>query len=197
MKRYADAKETVPPPCTILGVELRPFCLGHHLLFKSLGLPFAGDDDAGFTYDEMMLGIAVCGLSYEETVAAIHNGTWPNTIARWRKAAAGPWWKRRELDLEGAAFMFREYLADGYRMPPLWRRPGDKGITMSAPWESLLKCRLVSAGFTESEALNGYMPGRWYDYFTVAELQASERCEDLKSWKKVFFTSDDAERLSE
>ena len=194
MKRFADARETVPAPQVIACVEMKPFCLGHHLLFKLLNLPFAGNADADFGANDLVLGIAICGNSYEETLAAIHHGDWPDIIARWRKRAGGPWWNPRFLDMNAEEVKFREYLADGYRMPPMWRHEG-QSIEMSAPWENLLKVRLVMAGFSESEVLNGYLPGRWYDYFSAIEIQEAASCTNHKYWRKIFFTQKDAELI--
>lgn len=194
MRRYADARETVPQPSVVAGVLLRPFCLGHHLLFKSLGLPFAGNPDADCGPEDLMLGIAVCGMRYQDTVDAIHGGTWGEVIERWRKSVAGPWYKPKQLDMVEVERLFREHLRDGYTIPPLWSHDDGK-IVMSAPWELLLKVRLVSSGFSEDEVLNGYLPGRWYEYFAALELAASAKCEDPKQWRKLFFTRDDAERM--
>jgi len=193
--RFADAKDIVPPPRVIAGTELRPFCLGHHLLFKALGLPFAGNHEADAGPEDIFVGIAVCGLSYDETLSAIHRGTWPDTLARWRKRVSGPWWNPRLLDYDEIEAQFREHLADGYSMPPTWRYDGKNGLELTTPWELLLKSRLVQAGYSEAEVINGYLPARWYDYFADIEIKAADTCADLKMWRKVFVTQKDAEAL--
>ena len=192
--RYADARETMPQPRVVAGVSLRPFCLGHHLHFKALGLPFHGNPAADCGREDLVLGIAVCGLSYEATTDAIANDQLAGIVEGWRKQVQGPWWNPRMIDWSGVEASFREHLIDGYRMPPIWKRDGT-GITLSAPWEVLIKTRLLSVGLSESEILNGYLPARWYEYFAAVEISASERCEDVKQWRKLFFTQEDAEQL--
>jgi hypothetical protein len=196
MPRVATAAATVPEPCQIAGTPLRPFCLGHHLLFKRMEFPFAGNATAAATLEDIILGIAICAASYEDTLEAFLCGDWENIVRRWQKRVAGPIWKRRRIDWEDSTALFRAYLADGYQRPPVFQHiPKGGTVTISAPWEELLKCRLVSAGFPETEVLNGYLPCRWYDYFTVMELEQAKTCSDSKNWKKVFFTEADAEEI--
>jgi hypothetical protein len=184
----------MPPPRTVAGVVLRPFCLGHHLHFKALGLPFAGNADADCGREDLIAGIAVCGMTSEGCAEAIRTDTLADVIDKWRKAVRGPWYAPRFLDWDEVEASFREYLAAGYDMPPMWNHLG-AGVSLSAPWEVLLKVRLTSAGFTESEVLNGYLPARWYEYFALLELEAVGRCPDQKQWKKMFFTKEDAEKM--
>jgi hypothetical protein len=193
--RFANADAAIPQPKVVAGVLLHPFCLGHHLLLKHLGLPFAGNPEADCGPDDVVVGIAICGLTYGEGIMAVHHGELPDIIARWRKRAGGPWWKPVAINMDESEEKFREYLRDGYQMPPVWRHEG-AGIDMTAPWEYLLKCRLVSAGFSEDEVLSGYLPSRWYDYFTVSELIAAEKCDDPKKWRRLFFNKEHAEALN-
>lgn len=194
MSRHADARETIPLPRVLAGVVLRPFCLGHHLQFKALGLPFAGNGEVDCGIEDIIAGIAICGLTAEGGAEAIRNGELPGIIDRWRKAMRGPWYAPRFVDWDEVEASFREHLADGYRMPPVWNHAG-AGVSLSAPWEVLLKVRLMSAGLSEVEVLNGYLPCRWYEYFTAMEVESVDRCPDAKQWRKTFFTKEDAERM--
>lgn len=204
MSRVATSADTVPEPCRIAGTWLRPFCLGHHLLFKRLALPYADAPNAVGEQDELILAIAVCaGTSCEWTLNRLLDGVWEWEVAQWTKRMRGPWYRRREMNWNEAASLFAAYLKDGYAQPPLWTHP-TKGnsISLSTPWEVLLKTRLVQAGYEETDVLNGYLPGRWYDYFAVAEMRQlenhmrqSER--GLKPiWRRVFYTPKDKEQLS-
>jgi hypothetical protein len=42
-----------------------------------------------------------------------------------------------------------------------------------------------------SEVMNGYLPERWYDYFTVLELSQADGTPE-KDWKRIFYTQSDA-----
>lgn len=198
MSLYAQAAATVPEPCRVFGTVLRPFCLGHHLLFKRMELPFAGKPTADSTSDELLIGIAICGQRYDESLEQMLNGTWQEIFSRWTEDLYGSGFFTRKLtkvELQDGELLFRAYLEDGYQVPPVWRDDFKGGIEMSAPWESLLKNRLVAAGYSEDEALSGYLPGRWYDYYTMAEIKGAAACRDPKTWKKMFYTKDDYEAM--
>ena len=186
MKRFASIIETVPVPCRIFGTALRPFCLGHHLLFTRLGLPFADNPAADSTTEQLMQAIAICaGESYEKTLAALLDGTWVKVYENWLK-------KIRKLPPEkNAVATFRNHLEAGYRSAPVWVHVSKSEIKLSSPWETLLKCKLVGSGFSISDVMNGYLPDRWYDYYTTIEIRQSETAAE-KDWKKIFFTLADA-----
>ncbi len=200
MTRFATAADIVPEPCAVAGVVLRPFCLGHHLLFLRLGLPFAGGIDVDYGFEETLLGIAICGgESYETTLEELHLGTWPDTLARWRKKLLKRrlFLPRHTLDPLVIDTDFREYLKRGYQLPPLWHYPESaSAITITSPWETLLIARLVSAGLSRSEVINGYLPAMWYHYYTVGELSAADNCTQPEKWRRVFVTCDDVRRLN-
>lgn len=198
--RFATVADFIPDQHVVAGTVLKPFCLGHHLLFVKLGLPFAGRYDAPAEFWEIIFGVAVCANSYSDTLDSLYAGKWADEIKRWRRKALGSpltqLFRRprfSECDVETS---FREYLRTGYEMPPLWRR-GSGGASLSAPWESLLQVRLSSCGFTESQILEGYLPRLWYHYFCAIESAALDRCdsEGIKHWKPIFFTESDAARM--
>jgi hypothetical protein len=192
MSRFASSAATVPEPCKVLGTTLRPFCLGHHLLFKRLNLPFCGNALTNATEDQMLIGIAICGQRYEEGLEQLHSGDWKKTFSTWLARV------RRVTDAEklkeGFA-LFRAYLQDGYAPIPVWKHMTAKGVQLSGPWEVTLKNALVMGGYSESEVLNGYLPGRWYDYYSQSELINARNCHDPAKWKKVFYTEQDENLL--
>ena len=42
---------------------MRPFSLGHHLLLRALGMPYAGNPDADCGPDDIVVGLVICGMS--------------------------------------------------------------------------------------------------------------------------------------
>lgn len=198
MSRYAQAAATVPEPCFVLGTPLRPFCLGFHLLFKRQGNPFCGSPSATVTDEEFIVAVALCGQTYDETLEQFLTGRWQREFKQWRGQLTGGVFRRRRLTkavLDEGKMLFRAYLSDGYSKPPVWKNLVAGGLTISTPWELTLKNRLVMAGYSELEVLNGYLPGRWYDYYAVSELNAAANCVDEKKWRRVFYTQEDHERF--
>lgn len=192
MSRVATALATVPQPCLVLGTALRPFCLGHHLLFRRLQLPFVDDAKAEASPHELLSSIAICAGDYETNLAGFLDGKWASMFCRWQRRVFGPWYARRRVNLGMAEKVFREYLALGYARPPVMEYTSPGGVTLTAPWEELLKCRLVMAGFSEHEVLNGYLPMRWYDLLTIQEITQAENLTDPKHFKPVFYAGNQA-----
>lgn len=175
---------------------LRPFCLGHHLLFKRLALPFTEAPIAASGIDNIMVGALICsGQSYEWTRDLFLSGKWSLFVDRLSRGLCGPWYARKKVDLRESEDLFRAYLTDGYSRPPLNHYESRNGVQLTAPWEVLLKCRLVQAGFSESEVLNGYLPARWYDFFTLKELRQLDLCSDPSRWRRTFFTQAEYQQM--
>lgn len=190
MSRCANAADCVPSPVFIAGTQLQPFCLGHHMLFKKYGLPFAGCPEADCDPSEILIGAFICARKYQETLTDLLSGELAVTQKKWLKRVS-----RIAPDMAQAEVAFRKHLTDGYRLPPLYHRPNTGGVKLSAPWEVLLKVRLMANGYTEDEVVNGYLPSRWYEYFAAIEISASESCTDAKNWRGMFFTPEDAQKL--
>ena len=186
-RRFASVIDCVPEPCMVLGTPLRPFSLGHHLLFKKMGIDPFGE---AFETAEFLVAVFICAHRYDDSLSSFLNGEWNAQFSRWQKQAA-----KRVEEYANARCHFLDYLIKGYAKPPVWTYPAAGGIEFSAPWEELLKCRLVNAGFSESEIFNGYLPAIFYDYYTVLELNQAAQLTDAKNWKRVFFTEADAKKM--
>jgi hypothetical protein len=187
MNRFASIIETVPQPCRIFGTALRPFSLGHHLLFLRLKLPYANRPAAQPHQTQLLQAVFVCAHDYEENLEGQLSGEWAPAFDKWLATV-----RKMRFSYAEAREVFQKHLEDGYRLPPVWRHIHKESINLSAPWEQLLKCRLISAGFAITDIMNGFLPERWYDYYTVAELRQLETCPDPAKWKNIFYTVDDA-----
>lgn len=161
-------------------------------MFVRCALPFADNPNADCNADQLLLAVFACAHTYEEGVEGQVSGEWATSYERWIAKV-----QKTRPDMKAALATFRAHLADGYRMAPVWRHISSQCITMSAPWEEILKCRLVRAGFSLSDVMNGYLPERWYDYFAVCEIDAFLACEDTSRWKPTFYTVEDALRDEE
>ena len=95
------------------------------------------------------------------------------------------------LDVEAH---FRDYLREGYAVAPV-RSYASAGIQLTAPWETMLKVRLCMAGFSEEEVLTGFLPARWYDYFSAIEWHSANTCDRPDLWRRVFFTKEEAQAM--
>lgn len=133
-----------------------------------------------------MQAIFVCAHSYEENLEGQLDGTWAASCEAWMRRV-----QDTKPDYLDAGKLFQSHLIAGYQIAPVWRHVNKSQVSLSAPWEQLVKCRLIAAGFALSDILNGYLPGVWYDYFTAMELRQAETTSE-KDWKPVFYTFQDA-----
>src|SRR5208283_684788 len=104
--RFACAADAEPEPSHVLGTALRPFCLGHHLWFGRLKLPFTEDPGADADEGQLLTAIAVCSQSYEDTAALTQEGRWQREFDGWLAQLRGPWWKRHKPNLGEAERVF-------------------------------------------------------------------------------------------
>jgi hypothetical protein len=211
MSRSATSLDLIPEPCRVLGTSLKPFSLGHHLLLSKAESMFAdfrynlNNDEQkeaamAFAFKateyDLALAVFICAAPYSETYAEIMDDKWVKSFKSWIKKLKPRWYQKNRFDYKTEIAKFTEYIATGYMRPPVWSYDAAGGVQISSTWEELLKCRLVGNGFSESEILEKYLPAAWYDYFTVLEIKQAQECADANKWRKVFYTSEDAEKLS-
>lgn len=194
MGLHATPKDLLPDAHCVLGTMLRPFSLGHHLLLTRLDLAFAGDPAARPDPEEFSLAVFLCAAASAEMEACYLAGNLATEHARWTRRLRRHWWQRSRFDAETERAKFKTYLADGYRRPPVMRELTSL-IKFSAPWETLLLCRLAAHGFPPAEARELYLPAAWYCYHTCRELQQADRLDDPARWRQVFYTRELAEQL--
>lgn len=196
MSRTATPRDLIPETHCVLGTLLRPFSLGHHLLFDCIASPFLGAPTAAVSPEDLAIAVFICGAPYSQTAAALLRGDWSSEFSRWTARLRPRWWQPTRFIHEVESAKFSAYLTDGYRRPPVWRHQLGAGIAFSAPWECLLQCRLVSGGFALGDVLEMYLPAVWYHYHTLSEIAQADNCADAAKWRKTFYTADDEARLN-
>ncbi len=195
MSPFATATDLLPEASATLGTLLRPFSLGHHLLLLKVGSPFANNPEADATPDQLAIAVAICAVPPSETIAAMLAGEWESRITEWLKQLRPRWWQRTRFSHVVEAEKFESYLTSGYSRPPVWRHDTGNAAALTAPWEQLLKCRLVAAGFDAAAVMEQFLPAAWYDYWTVVEMEQVANCTSTAKWRKIFYTEDDHARL--
>ncbi len=174
----------VPTPHVCLGLKLRPFCLGHRLLLERIGSPFVASVEASATVPDLLIAVALCSQTFEDGEQFLADSNSTCQISKWeRKISRRYWFFPRKVDFGIAVSIFRDYLEAGLQQPKIWIHEGRR-IETGAPWQQRLKLGLMAIGFSESEALNKYLPLAWHDYLTDREFE-------MKT--KLFYTDEDAE----
>lgn len=190
MSRTATPRDLIPETHSVLGTLLRPFSLGHHLLFDRIGLPFAGDPTAEASPEDLALAVFLCAAPYRATSESMLRGEWEDEFRTWTGKLRPRFYQRTRFIHEAESESFSRYLVDGYRKPPVWRH-GTSGITFSSPWECLISCRLVCGGFQMPEVMELYLPAAWYFYHTLSEIGMADNLTDVAKWRPTFYTAED------
>jgi len=149
----------------VLGVRLRPHCLGHELLLQKLGSPFAADSPEGA---EPGLGDLVLALG----VSARHPCDAARWLATWRARLwmrwMGWWWRRwPDLFIHQQCLVFQRRVNQAWAAPRV--EPGG-GEPMGSPLLALVRSVLMGAlGKTEREALGTPLSLAWWEYLVAME----------------------------
>lgn len=192
MSRYATPRDLIPEAHCVLGTMLRPFSLGHHLLFARTSSPFEGNEAVVAPPEDLALAVFICAAPYSQTQEAILRGDWESEHRLWTQKLKPRFWQRTPFKHEVEMQKFTAYLKDGYRRAPVQRHQLANGVEFTSPWECLMLARLMQGGFSERTALELYMPAAWYHYHTISEIRQADNITNVASWRKTFWTEKDA-----
>lgn len=145
-------RAALPDPVTVLGLRLRPFCIGHAILLQRLGNPFWASGQA--TADDLAVAAMICSRTYEDGLAMLTEG--PGFLMRCRLAGV-----RALLRVSPQRFQIRVALMASYVRdansagPDVWEDDTEdpRRTTGMQPLVSMHLAAMRS-GLTSSEALN-------------------------------------------
>lgn len=179
---YAAA--AYPDTWQVLGIQLRPFSLGHYLKLRRLGCAFVEEDSAIAGLGDLLLGVLVCGMtSHPDPDQDEFWQWWRQPINRWQRwfpkllGTLTPaekfllrWGRRcRGVDLEARAKQFNEYIRNNIVEPDYWRER-ESGRASGAHWSHAVIATLVSkCGYTQLEAYNVPLAKALADFFKWLE----------------------------
>jgi hypothetical protein len=136
----------VPDIHTVLGLRLRPFSLGHKILFSRLGLPFfTGHRDA--TNADLITAVMICASRFDDARQFIIEG-------KETSKACAKWMKRiRMADFNEAFTVFMRYLDEGMTSYYFDTVPG--GRSSGVPSDHSIMLRLMEKlHLTQSDVLD-------------------------------------------
>ena len=175
MTRYAKFESAqTPAPYRVLGLRLRPLCMGHLLLMDRLGLP--ANAELLIPDSQLLLALIVCGSTYEDGCELLSSPRALRVeIARWkRKVSRRFWFLPRRLDFEEARQIFSKYLEEGSLLPKFRIYEDGPPMKLGAPGLLLLKVRLMEF-MSESEALNKHLPLAYLEVFARSEIERGKK----------------------
>lgn len=157
-------KHLFPPRTQVLGVQLRPFSLGHFLTLQCIGSPFVVGGD--FKPLELIRAVYVCTLTFAQCLEFVdtqdeHAGA----FAKWIQTL-GP------IDAVAKTEIFIRYLEEGQKIPnyEIQEREGEVFDTIWTPPEQRMRVRLMKdLGLSETEIMDRPLALCWFDYLTLLE----------------------------
>lgn len=149
-----------PEPYQILGLKLKPFCLGHCEHMERHGVVFASGETADATLPDLLLGVFICSQSYEQFSRFIERPKWADEIKRWGA-------KCGEFDAAAKLKLFSDYMRNGSQQPVVIFE--QDGKTSGAHWIQCVKISLMQAGYSETRAMNMPLSQALADFFKIAE----------------------------
>jgi hypothetical protein len=148
----------LPEPYTLLGVRLRPFCIGHALLLARHGLDPVRDTGG------LVLAVVICAHRPEEFERVASSRLFRIRLA---------WWRLRlgRFDVVEKIALLNDYMAANTLSPKCWETDG-KTFNPGAPFLQHLKITLQSRlNYSPSEALNAPLGAALWDYFSFWEAE--------------------------
>jgi hypothetical protein len=176
----------VGEPCRLLGLDLKPFSLGHVILLHFLDNAFV--TGAPPTMEDLASAVFVCAQSYQDNLAVLHTGK-VTLVNRWgvvRLTTVGKamqHWQRSigAFDLGEKCREFRVYMERGSKHPIVSTvhgvRPGSQ--LNDCPFAQVVKVALLSEmNFTEAEVMDRSWSLCLWDYFTLKMIAGELRIVD-------------------
>lgn len=166
----------------ILGLKLRPFCLGHYFLMEKYKCAFIGEVGGEVGFSDLLIALLICSRTYEEFLEfeTLEDNSWLDRTSVWkwlckrfsfltyRPLSLKQWckkWgqqigkaaKRREINLIKEFKAFPLYMNEGIEEPAHdIEQDGDGNRAESGThWtQNLLYVLTKELGYSQSEALN-------------------------------------------
>lgn len=182
----------LPEPYVILGLSLRPFCLGHYIWLRRLECSFVSSEPAQPTRDDLILACLVCSMPFEDfsrwvsaerlppvsrLLAAAKallmlrlaeaRIAWSGTESEWRVYRWGK--KVGFFDLQEKSNLFQSYLKAHSQMPKFWIEKEDKRESGGDWSQSVFLALTGDCGFTREQAYNMPLREAFLHFFRHAE----------------------------
>jgi hypothetical protein len=162
---YANA--AIPEPYRILGLRLKPLCLGHYLHMARFNVGFVSEDSVSATIDDLVLGVLICSKTYQEFLDFLEQDDVEEQVKSWGA-------KCIQMDVPAKVKLFLDYITQGSVMPKYWDE--GSGQSSGAHWTQSVKLILTSElGYTNGEALNIPLTQAFADFFKFCESKGTVR----------------------
>jgi hypothetical protein len=161
----------IPEPFQILGLRLKPFCLGHYFLMRRFDCAFVSEESADATIEDLVFGVLICSMTYEDFLQFISGENFLTEIKSWGAKC------KLDFSFTEKVKLFNEYLGKAFKQPAVVFE-GDESNS-GAHWSQTVKCALIShCGYNESQAMNLPLSQAFHDFYKNAESNGVLRIVD-------------------
>lgn len=183
----AYLKAAHPEPFTILGKKLKPFSLGHELLFQRFKNKFSLESAEPPTEEDMLHGVWICAQEYHPR-ASMDGFKIPLAARIWRRIL-GPAYVKTAFN------RFKEYIAAHTEVPEFYIKEEQESDPSGVATIQAVKISLMAnMGLSELDALNTPFSLAFWNHLSwlaaqgriqivdEAELAKREQAKALESW---------------
>jgi len=157
---YAVA--ALPDPYRILGLRLKPFCLGHYLLLQRFNCAFVASEPQPITREDVLLGVLICSMWNNEFLEFISGKGFWSEVRKWGKRVG-------IFDLTAKAGLFQRYLDESLHEPEYIEINSGEG---TGEWSQNVKMTLMTRlHYDEQSALNMPLSKALAEYYKLAESE--------------------------
>lgn len=136
----------IPEPFQILGLALKPFCLGHYYAMRRFDVAFVSDESCDATVEDLILGVLICSMTPEDFLEFISSATCKEEIKTWGEQIG------LQFDLSEKVQLFNDYIERASRQPVIIYTGETSGS--GSHWSQTIKYALLNSGLSLQEATN-------------------------------------------
>ena len=189
----------VPDTYNILGVTLKPYCIGHYLLMMKYNCSVVNYDvnsvhDVASDISDILLALSICSRTYEEFIDYVNGYHYERSFfgfggytkvydpsyftrynAKWGKALKKAC-KNKDFNLLQHIEVFKRYMDDGCAEPSFAYDDNDNGDISGSHWtQNILNVLTSECGYTHSEAINLPLTLAFADFYKFIEKNGGGR----------------------
>jgi len=188
MSATSYTKALIPTPYTIMGLDLKPFCIGHVLLMQHFNCSFGADEAIKVNVNQLvqdfLWGLVICSMTFEEFYNACQTNTlevyyskdfavkrikFTDWIKNWRKAILKAVHEKNANLLTRLA-AFNEYIREAMEVPMFFQESEGTPKNSGSHWTlTILNVLTGELGYSQSEALNMPLAQAYQVYLKFCE----------------------------
>lgn len=173
----------VPEPVRVLGLELKPFSIGHYITLKRFGSGFVDEKQRDGTAEEIIFAAVVCHFTYEAFYEFIRQKDFLKQLRALGNRVG-------VFDRKEKAELLKDYISAASKMPGFSFEDENSSNT-GAHWaHSVLAGAVSHCGYSQTEALNAPLQKVLWDFLKHAEsngvikLFTEEEAKQVAEWEQ-------------